>query len=275
MAGQMFACPNCGSETKLFIPQTTDAPRPAAPTDPVTPQPTIEKPDESSITAWSYVLCFIIPIAGFFFGVYLMAKKKSGHGAACMAISIVLGLVWLALFSTSGFTLFDKQKSILENYLSADAHQKPDDNLRPVQGAYGWNLGDVLPNSFEAKTNDDSLGITCDFNPSPTASMGWLTLTADRRIAAIYVAGFINVQGSVNQALKEKYGFRKMAHYSSGGDYNCYFGTTNRQAVLNSFENVASLEYRDEELCRIADEQKENRKAAAQKKINDELKTHL
>jgi hypothetical protein len=172
MAGQMFACPHCGLETKLFIPQTDPAPKPAAPIEPLAPQPTMDKPDESSIIAWSYVLCFLIPIAGFFFGVYLMAKKKSGHGAACMAISIVLGLGWLAVFSTSGFTLFDKQKSILENYLSADAQLKSDENLKAVQGAYGWNLGDVLPNNFEPKTNDASLGITCDFDPQGLAVMG-------------------------------------------------------------------------------------------------------
>ena len=46
MAGQMFACPHCGLETKLFIPQTSTTPKPGAPTNPPVPQPTIEKPDE-------------------------------------------------------------------------------------------------------------------------------------------------------------------------------------------------------------------------------------
>ena len=162
MAGQMFACPHCGLETKLFIPQTTTAPKPTASSDSSTSKPKIEKPDESSPIALSYVLCFLIPIAGFFFGVYLMAKKKSGHGAACMAISIVLGLGWLAVFS-HGLPVFDKQEMVLKNLMAEDAEQKPDENLRPVQGAYGWNLGEVLPDSFETKTNDDGLGITCRF----------------------------------------------------------------------------------------------------------------
>jgi hypothetical protein len=260
----LVECPHCKLETVLFTP-------------PPAPQPQIEQPVEFSTIAWSYVLCFLIPIAGFFFGVYLMAKKKSGHGAACMAISIVLVLGWLAVFSKSGFTLFDKQRSILENLMSADAQRKPDENLKAVQGAYGWNLGDVLPNNFGAKTNNDSLGITSGFDISGLSGSvhGWLTLTEDRRIAAIYIFGLNNDQGSVNKMLKEKYGFRKMSHYSSGGDYNCYFGTTNRQAVLNSFNNSFSLEYRDEELCQLAEEQTKNRKAAAQKQIEDELKTHL
>jgi hypothetical protein len=43
MAGQMFACPHCGLETKLFIPQTETTSKPATPTGPPTTPPTIER----------------------------------------------------------------------------------------------------------------------------------------------------------------------------------------------------------------------------------------
>lgn len=46
MAGQMFACPHCGLETKLFI--RRHPPRPSLARRPIRPfrPPTIEKPDE-------------------------------------------------------------------------------------------------------------------------------------------------------------------------------------------------------------------------------------
>ena len=243
-------------------------------------QSQIERSVESSTIVWSYVLCFLIPIAGFFFGVYLMAKKKSGHGAACMAISIVLGLGWIALFTTHNFTLFDNQ-SIPKNFVTGET------NLQAVQGAYGWNLGEVLPNNFEAKTNDDAVGITCDFEPSglPGSVGGWLVLTEDRRITAITISMFEANKDQldvVEDTLRKKYGLREVCHYSDKSDHS-YFGTQNRQAVLHITgppeQTTTWLEYRDEELCRIADTQTENRKAAAKaaakKQIEDELKTHL
>ena len=275
-------CPHCGLETKLFIPQTSTTPKPTASVNTPATQPQVDRAVESSTVVWSYVLCFLIPIAGFFFGVYLMAKKKSGHGAACMAISIVLGLGWLALFTTHNFTLFANQ-SIPKNFVTGET------NLQAVQGAYGWNLGGVLPNNFEAKTNvfdGNDIGITCGFEPSglPGSVSGWLDLTEDRRITAITISMFKANRDQldvVEDTLRKKYGLRKVRHHSDKS-YDSYFGTQNRQAVLQitgSPEGITWLFYRDEELCRIADTQTENRKvaakAAAKKQIEDELKTRL
>ena len=273
MVGQTTTCPHCGLETKLFFPQVSvKADSPALEAVP-SYQPQANEKSESDVVL-GYVLCFLIPIAGFFFGVYLMAKKKAGHGAACMAISIVLGLLWVVLLSSHGIQLFSGRGEIPDDIISGEK------NLQPVQGAYGWNLGDMLPGNFETKTNDDGLGITSDFDPEGLSGSihGWLTLTEERRIAAIYIFGIATDQRSaVDDMLKQKYGFRERRYHSKVG-YDSFFGTTNRQAVLQVdwFDGkTTSLEYRDEELVRLADKQKENRKAAAQKKIGDELKTHL
>lgn len=96
MAGQDISCPHCGRETTLTIPTV----RKASPDYPplASGAQVTEQPIASSTIVCSYVLCFLIPIAGFFAGIYLMTKKQSGHGTACMAISIVFGLIWISLF---------------------------------------------------------------------------------------------------------------------------------------------------------------------------------
>jgi hypothetical protein len=269
MAGQMSACPHCGVETKLSIPQTTDSSKTAdAPVEPSGPQSQNEMPVKSSTIAWSYALCLLIPIAGFFFGVYLMAKKKAGHGAACMAISIVLGLFWIVFFSSHRFDSFNNRREVSNDIVSGEK------NLKPVQGAYGWNLGDLLPSNFNSRTNDDGLGITCAFDPSGSEGIcvGWLTLTEDRRIAAIFVAGiFTERRSAIEDMLKEKYGLREthLEHLDVAESSKLYYGTINRQAVLNLNDlkgggNQTFLEYCDEDLCRIASEETKNRKAAAE-----------
>lgn len=100
MAGQDAACPHCGRETTLIVPKS--GVRKATPSYTPPLPPSAERPLESSTIVCSYVLCFLIPIVGFFCGIYLMTKKQSGHGVVCMAISIVFGLVWLALISEMG-----------------------------------------------------------------------------------------------------------------------------------------------------------------------------
>src|ERR1700693_1875416 len=40
--------------------------------------------------AAGYILAIIAPFIGFFVGIYLLAKKRPGHGVACMAISILV-----------------------------------------------------------------------------------------------------------------------------------------------------------------------------------------
>lgn len=55
------------------------------------PQPKQEV--ASSTIICSYILCFLMPFAGFFAGIYLWAKGKAGHGITCIALSLVVGAI--------------------------------------------------------------------------------------------------------------------------------------------------------------------------------------
>jgi DNA-directed RNA polymerase subunit RPC12/RpoP len=84
-------CPHCHRATTLLIPSPSARVRKADSLPPGTeplPDPTL-----------AYVLAIILPLIGFFFGVWLMGKKQSGHGAAVMALSIFAALFWLLIFS--------------------------------------------------------------------------------------------------------------------------------------------------------------------------------
>ena len=47
-----------------------------------------------------YMLAVLLPLFGFFAGVWLMTRKESGHGCAVMVVSVLSGVVWLAVFSS-------------------------------------------------------------------------------------------------------------------------------------------------------------------------------
>lgn len=96
MAGQDVTCPHCGRETTLLLPQV----RKAAP-DPVPPTPTAMAEVSDGTLLACYVLSALLPLVGFFCGVYLLSKKQGGHGAACMAVSVFSFLVWAAIFSST------------------------------------------------------------------------------------------------------------------------------------------------------------------------------
>jgi hypothetical protein len=164
--------------------------------------------------------------------------------------------------------------------------QKPDENLQEVKGAMGWNLGDVLPTNFQVKTEDDGFGITYDFDPPADMEIafGYLILTEDRRIAVISVMSSENEhfnKDALQKVLKEKYGSRDSRKIPLGDNY--YFGQTNRQAVLETsndlqtgrLNSLIKLEYRDEQLYTLAKQQQENRKAAANQKNQSNLKGNL
>lgn len=48
--------------------------------------------------AAGYVAAIILPVIGFFFGVYLAIKGVTGHGVAMMALSCVAGSFWFVVF---------------------------------------------------------------------------------------------------------------------------------------------------------------------------------
>jgi len=91
-AGRAIECPHCHMQTELFI-----AP-PEKPMFRVAPYvPSGSKPN---IVACGYFLAVLLPFVGFFFGIYLMTKKESGHGLTCIGISIVASVIWMELLAS-------------------------------------------------------------------------------------------------------------------------------------------------------------------------------
>lgn len=53
-----------------------------------------------SIIFAGYLSAIVIPLVGFFIGIYLMAKGEHGHGVAAMALSVIASLVWITLITS-------------------------------------------------------------------------------------------------------------------------------------------------------------------------------
>jgi hypothetical protein len=89
--GQISECPHCNKQTPLFI------------GPPERPRFNVDYSkrrfsERDKLLFLSYALAILIPLAGFFTGVYLMAKKEHGHGAACMGISVFCSYIWRAIW---------------------------------------------------------------------------------------------------------------------------------------------------------------------------------
>ncbi len=46
----------------------------------------------------SYALAILVPVFGFFAGVYLVLKNQHGHGVAAMALSVFANAIWGLIF---------------------------------------------------------------------------------------------------------------------------------------------------------------------------------
>jgi hypothetical protein len=197
---------------------------------------------------------------------------------------VLLAAMALCVMAALHLGWFDKRTPFERKISALNASQKPDAILHDVNGIYGWTLGDTLPGQLSVATNATLGGNLVYDVPSDDANedqphVMWLVLTEERQIASIYVSIPKNTQkDAVFNALREKYGFRTIAHNSLEGDYYAYFGTTNRQAVFGQQLGVfgsMSVEYRDERLCQIAEQQQEKRKSAEEKQKADEIRSHL
>jgi len=85
LSTEAVICPGCGAATKNFAS--------AARSDSVS---------GGNIVA-AYILALLIPFIGFFAGIYLVAKKEPGHGAACMGLSVFAVLVYAGLLQSSAY----------------------------------------------------------------------------------------------------------------------------------------------------------------------------
>ena len=85
--GLMKTCPKCGQESKTYMPARRGRgfnPPPAS--------------NQDTTIGLIYLGAVLLPIVGFFGGIYLVAIKQPGHGATTMGISVVMALVWYTVF---------------------------------------------------------------------------------------------------------------------------------------------------------------------------------
>lgn len=80
-------CPACGKETHIlpagsnFVPIKTGA----------------DSEMDAAIAA-GYAFAILLPVIGFFIGVYLAIKNEVGHGVAAMALSCIASSLWVFMF---------------------------------------------------------------------------------------------------------------------------------------------------------------------------------
>lgn len=80
-------CPSCGKETHILPVGSS-----------FTPSLNVDTADFDGLITLSYFLAILLPVFGFFAGVYLLLKNQQGHGVAAMALSVFAGAIWTVIF---------------------------------------------------------------------------------------------------------------------------------------------------------------------------------
>jgi hypothetical protein len=79
-------CPSCGKETHILPAGSNFTPHIA------------NAAQHDGLILASYTLAILLPMFGFFAGVYLLIKKQPGHGVAAMALSSLAAVIWFLVF---------------------------------------------------------------------------------------------------------------------------------------------------------------------------------
>jgi hypothetical protein len=80
-------CPVCGKETHILPKGSSFAPIKTVPAD-----------EMDGTIAAGYACAILLPVIGFFMGVYLAIKGQTGHGVAAMALSCIASSIWFFVF---------------------------------------------------------------------------------------------------------------------------------------------------------------------------------
>ncbi len=152
-------------------------------------------------------------------------------------------------------------------------------NLKPAVSAFGWKLGDKLPEQLKTQLKDGNY----HFNPEKVISPFndyELSVTDDGRIYSIQATGYAPDAGENSETCKnalislltEKYGRQMERRDSFGVGENYFFGTDDQIAHLNIYNrDLFTLEYLDRNLRRTSYTEQE----AKQKKAEEEKKAAL
>jgi hypothetical protein len=190
--------------------------------------------------------------------------RKNPNAVGLLVIVVVLTACFVGVFF-----LTSSQKQ---------TRQAKPANLKPVVGAFGWKLGDKLPEQLKSEVHDGRY----NFRPEkemPPFDDCVLMMTDDGRIYCIeatasspdYVQDSDSLKNALISLLSEKYGLRHHDPNYLGAD-QYVFGSEDRSASLEVFERkLFTLKYYDTQLQNVAYEQQEARR----KKDEDEKKAAL
>lgn len=91
--GETRTCASCGQESRVYLPikrGSGQAYQAGAMVGDI-PQSTL---------ALIYAGAVLMPLVGFFGGIYLLAKSQPGHGVICMALSVAFAIFWLVMLNS-------------------------------------------------------------------------------------------------------------------------------------------------------------------------------
>jgi hypothetical protein len=153
-------------------------------------------------------------------------------------------------------------------------------NLRPAVEAFGWKLGDRLPERLKSEVHDGHYSFRLE-KETPPFNECELRMTDDGRIYSIGGTGYPPDYGQDSDTCKnalisllsEKYGLRLHRPDALDGKSDVYeFGTEDQSVRLEVFErNLLTLEYCDKGLRSVSYDEQE----AKRKKDEDDTKAAL
>ena len=152
-------------------------------------------------------------------------------------------------------------------------------NLKPVVGAFGWKLGDKLPEQLKSGAHDGRYSFRPE-NEMPPFDNCEIRITDDGRIYCIEATGYVPNDGQDSDSCKnalisllsEKYGLRHHDPNGLGGSTDQYeFGSEDRTVCLEVFRGSFTLKYYDRQLQDVSYQEQEARR----KKDEDEKKAAL
>lgn len=160
----------------------------------------------------------------------------------------------------------------------------------PVEGLFGWKLGDKLPPNVGVRTNESDFILEVSFTPEkpiPPFEFYTLYITSDRRIFKIEAMGNAHDSTEANrfkdslvEVLTGKYGLER--HLGSKGEWeNYYFGTGGREVDLKilpsrySTATLFTLTCSDGALAGQAYTESKQREAEAKREMKTKLEDSL
>jgi hypothetical protein len=188
--------------------------------------------------------------------------RKNTNAVRLLVVAIILAAGFAGAFLLKPLLLTKSQKQ---------TEQSKPTNLKPVVGAFGWKLGDKLPENLRSAVHGSVFGPTYDFQPeegmAPFDQIE-LEITGDGLIYCVRATGYapdykLNASAckeTLISLLSEKYGLRQhIPHNEVKRISDTYgFGADDQWSRLGIFEqNLFTLEYFDEHLRTIALEEQD------------------